>query len=133
MRHKLKKNAIFLACVRDWKGYGIVQQCGTCEPLQSPTDVALEMRGPTELCWERPNLYSRTKYYDDSHTTDKDARHPEELEPRHEKRRVSPPNSLHQRVRIALCFTLCAGCKLRKQKAIQTVNFPVLLIISGEL
>ena len=28
--------------VRDWKGYGIVQQCGTCEPLQSPTDVALE-------------------------------------------------------------------------------------------
>ena len=30
--------------VRDWKGYGIVPQCGTCEPLQSPTDVALEMR-----------------------------------------------------------------------------------------
>ena len=23
--------------VRDWKGYGIVQQCGTCEPLQNPT------------------------------------------------------------------------------------------------
>ena len=65
--------------VRDWKGYGIVQQCGTCEPLQSPTDVALEMRGPAELCWERPNNNSRTKYYDDSHTTDKDARHPEEL------------------------------------------------------
>lgn len=21
----------------DWKGYGIVQQCGTCEPLQNPT------------------------------------------------------------------------------------------------
>ena len=21
----------------DWKGYGIVQQCGTCEPLQSRT------------------------------------------------------------------------------------------------
>ena len=25
------------ARVRDWKGYGIVQQCGTCEPLQSQT------------------------------------------------------------------------------------------------
>ena len=33
---------VFLPRVRDWKGYGIVQQCGTCEPLQSPTDVALE-------------------------------------------------------------------------------------------
>ncbi len=50
---------------------------------------------------------------------------------RREKRRVAPPNSLHQRVRIALCFTLCAGCKLRKHKAIQAVNFPVLLVISG--
>ena len=36
----MKGNAFFR--VRDWKGYGIVQQCGTCEPLQSPTDVALE-------------------------------------------------------------------------------------------
>ena len=36
----MKENA-FLR-VRDWKGYGIVLQCGTCEPLQSPTDVALE-------------------------------------------------------------------------------------------
>ena len=80
--------------VRDWKGYGIVQQCGTCEPLQSPTDVALEMSGSAELCRERPNLYSRNKYYDDSHTTDKDARHPEELVPRREKRRVAPPNSI---------------------------------------
>ena len=32
---KMGKNAFFR--VRDWKGYGIVQQCGTCEPLQSPT------------------------------------------------------------------------------------------------
>ena len=32
---KMEKNAFFR--VRDWKGYGIVQQCGTCEPLQSPT------------------------------------------------------------------------------------------------
>ena len=31
----MKENAIFR--VRDWKGYGIVQQCGTCEPLQSRT------------------------------------------------------------------------------------------------
>ena len=31
----MKENAIFR--VRDWKGYGIVQQCGICEPLQSPT------------------------------------------------------------------------------------------------
>ena len=31
----MKGNAIFR--VRDWKGYGIVQQCGTCEPLQSRT------------------------------------------------------------------------------------------------
>ena len=36
----MKENAIFR--VRDWKGYGIVQQCGTCEPQQSPTDLALE-------------------------------------------------------------------------------------------
>ena len=78
---------------------------------------------------ERPNLYSRTKYYDDSHTTDKDARLPEELVPRREKRRVAPPNSLHQRVRIALCFTLSAGCKLRKHKAVQAANLPVLLVI----
>jgi len=28
---------IFLRRVRDWKGYGIAEQCGTCEPLQSPT------------------------------------------------------------------------------------------------
>ena len=55
-----------------------MQLCGTCEPLQSPTDVALEMRGPAELCRERPNLYSRTKYYDDSHAKELNARHPEE-------------------------------------------------------
>ena len=90
-------------------------KCGACEPLQSPTDVALEMSGSAELCRERPNLNSRNKYYDDSHTTDKDARHPEELALRREKRRVAPPNSLHQRVRIALCFALCAGCKLRNE------------------
>ena len=71
----------------------------------------------------------RNKYYDDSRTTDKDARHPEKLVPLRGKRRVAPPNSLHQRVRIALCFALCAGCKLRKYKAIQTVNFPILLVI----
>ena len=64
--------------VRDWKGYGIVQQCGTCEPLQSPTDVALEMSGSAELCRERPNENSRTKYYDSSHADEQDARHPEE-------------------------------------------------------
>ena len=80
--------------VRDWKGYGIVQQCGTCEPLQSPTDVALEMSGSAELCRERPNNNSRNTNYDDSHTTDKDARHPEKLVPRREKRRVAPPNSI---------------------------------------
>ena len=64
--------------VRDWKGYGIVQQCGTCEPLQSPTDVALEMRGSAELCRERPNENSRTKYYDSSHANEQDASHPDE-------------------------------------------------------
>ena len=73
--------------VRDWKGYGIVQQCGTCEPLQSPTDVALEMSGSAELWRERPNPNSRNKYYDarhrkeieaHSHAKELDARHPEE-------------------------------------------------------
>ena len=49
------------------------------------------MSGSAELCRERPNENSRTKYYDDSHTTDKDARHPEELVPRREKRRVALP------------------------------------------
>ena len=28
--------------VRDWKGYGVWYKCGTCDPLQSPTDAALE-------------------------------------------------------------------------------------------
>ena len=39
---KINRKNLLFARVRDWKGYGIVQQCGTCEPLQSPTDVALE-------------------------------------------------------------------------------------------
>ena len=47
-------------------------------PLQSPTDVALEMSGSAELCRERPNESSRTKYYDSSHADEQDARHPEE-------------------------------------------------------
>ena len=69
---------ILLYRVRDWKGYGIVQQCGTCDPLQSPTGLALEMIGSAELCRERPNKNSRTKYYDSSHVDEQDARHPEE-------------------------------------------------------
>lgn len=32
----MKKKLAF-SRIRDWKGYGIAQQCGTCEPLQSPT------------------------------------------------------------------------------------------------
>ena len=91
------------------------------------------MRGSAELCRERPNENSRTKYYDSSHADEQDASHPEEPATGLKKRRVAPPNSLHQRVRIALCFALCAGCKLRKHKAIQAVNFPVLLVITGEL
>ena len=75
---KRTKNPRFFHRVRDWKGYGIVQQCGACEPLQSPTDVALEMSGSAELCRERPNKNSRTKYYDSSHADEQDARHPEE-------------------------------------------------------
>lgn len=70
--------ANFTARVRDWKGYGIWYKCGTREPLQGPTDVALEMRGSAELCRERPNKNSRTKYYDSSHADEQDARHPEE-------------------------------------------------------
>ena len=38
---KINGKIQFFRRVRDWKGYGIVQQCGICEPLQSPTDVAL--------------------------------------------------------------------------------------------
>ena len=67
----------FFSRVRDWKGYGIVQQCGTCEPLQSPTDVALE-RMICRTMEERPNENSRTKYYDSSHADEQDASHPEE-------------------------------------------------------
>ena len=88
----MKEKAFF--SVRDWKGYGVWYKCGTCEPLQSPTDVALEMSGSAELCRERPNENSRTKYYDSSHADEQDARHPEELVSRHEKRRVAPPNSI---------------------------------------
>ena len=72
----MKENAIFR--VRDWKGYGVWYKCGTCEPLQSPTGLALEMSGSAELCRERPNRNSRTKYYDSSHADEQDARHPEE-------------------------------------------------------
>ena len=84
------KNLDFFARVRDWKGYGIWYKCGTCEPLQSPTDVALEMSGSAELCRERPNENSRTKYYDSSHADEQDARHPEELVPRREKKEGCP-------------------------------------------
>ena len=49
----MKENAIFR--VRDWKGYGIVQQCGTCEPLQNPTSSSritsdLKDKGKRSLC-----------------------------------------------------------------------------------
>ena len=80
-----------------------MQQCGTCEPLSSPTDVALEMSGSAELWRERSNPNSRNKYYDarhrkeieaHSHAKELDARHPEGLVPRREKRRVAPPNSI---------------------------------------
>ena len=47
--------------VRDWKGYGIVQQCGTCEPLQSPTDVALEMSGAAEVYRNAKGGYNEGK------------------------------------------------------------------------
>ena len=47
---------ISLPRVRDWMGYGIVLQCGTCEPLQSPTDVALEMSGSAEL-WRNAQTF----------------------------------------------------------------------------
>ena len=46
-------------------------------PLSS-TGLALEMCGSAELCRERPNRNSRTKYYDSSHADEQDARHPEE-------------------------------------------------------
>ena len=52
------------------------------------------MSGSAELCRERPKPDSRDKYYYDSHTTDKDARHSEELVPRREKSRVAHPNSI---------------------------------------
>ena len=58
--------------VRDWKGYGIVQQCGTCEPLQSPTDIALE-RMICRTMEERPNKNSRTKYQGASRAKDQAA------------------------------------------------------------
>ena len=66
----------FLRRVRDWNGQTWYTTCA--EPLQSPTDVALEMSGSAELCRERPNENSRTKYYDSSHADEQDARHPEE-------------------------------------------------------
>ena len=39
---KIKRKMQFFPRVRDWKGYGVWNKCGTCEPLQSPTAVALE-------------------------------------------------------------------------------------------
>lgn len=47
--------------VRDWKSYGIVQQCGACEPMQAPADVVLEMSGSAGLWRERPNNNSHRK------------------------------------------------------------------------
>ena len=46
--------------------------------MKSPTGLALEMKGSAELCRERPNENSRTKYYDSSHADEQDASHPDE-------------------------------------------------------
>ena len=68
--------------VRDWKGYGIVQQCGTCEPLQAPADVVLEMSGSAGLWRERPNRNSHIKYYDACHRKDKEVSRQEKKDAR---------------------------------------------------
>ena len=42
----------------DWKGYGIVQQCGTCEPQQSPTSSSRMISDVTE---EKAELMLRVR------------------------------------------------------------------------
>ena len=73
MLAKNRKNLLFSAL-----GIERANLVRSAAPLQSPTDVALEMSGSAELCRERPNENSRTKYYDSSHADEQDARHPEE-------------------------------------------------------
>ena len=100
----MKENAFIR--VRDWKGYGIVLQCGTCEPLQSPTDVVLE-RMICRTMEERPNKNSRTKYLGASRAKDQAAGGAEDTPARREKARRSEPSST-DRTEDALVLALRA-------------------------
>ena len=117
-RKSVCKKAL-LPRVRDWKGYGIMQLCGTCEPLQSPTDVALEMRGSAELWRERPNKNSRTKYYDSSHADEQDARHPEEPATGL-KKNGGLSLQIHFMSGFGLRFVLPSARAMRKGKRLET-------------
>ena len=68
---KMRKILIFSALGIEMGILGT--KCGICEPLQSPTGLALEMDGSAELCRERPNNNSRPKYYDSSRYKNPDA------------------------------------------------------------
>ena len=96
-----------------------MQLCGTCEPLQSPTDVALEMRGSAELWRERPNKNSRTKYYDSSHADEQDARHPEEPATGL-KKNGGLSLQIHFMSGFGLRFVLPSARAMRKGKRLET-------------
>ena len=95
-----------------------MQQCGTCEPLQSPTDVALEMSGSAELCRERPNEDSRTKYYDSSHADELDASHPDE--PATGLKNGGLSLQIHFMSGFGLRFVLPCARAMRKGKRLET-------------
>ena len=128
---KINGKIQFFRRVRDWKGYGIVQQCGTCEPLQSPTDVALE-RMICRAMEERPNKNSRTKYQGASRAKDQAAGGAEDTPARREKARRSEPSST-DRTEDTLVLALRALRQLGKRHSVNAVHFPVLLVLACEI
>ena len=122
----MKENAFFR--VRDWKGYGIWYKCGTCEPLQSPTDVALE-RMICRTMEERPNEKGRTKYQGASRAKDQAAGGAEDTPARREKARRSEPSST-DRTEDALVLALRALRQLGKRHSVNAVHFPELLVLA---
>ena len=98
----MKENAIFR--VRDWNGQTWYTTCA--EPLQSPTDVALE-RMICRTMEERPNKNSRTKYQGASRAKDQAAGGAEDTPARREKARRSEPSST-DRTEDALVLALSA-------------------------
>ena len=119
----------FLRRVRDWNGQTWYTTCA--EPLQSPTDIALE-RMICRTMEERPNKNSRTKYQGASRAKDQAAGGAEDTPARLEKARRSEPSST-DRTEDALVLALRALRQLGKRHSVNAVHFPVLLVLACEI